>query len=455
MHNYAIRLDFAGAPISIVNFFAYSSSTSDHGTSFAIITHRLSSANFPPNGSSKFSDSVSSCSAFLYIICTDMWGFSLLLANLSRFHRTCVAFYSSYPPLCLDFNFYQQPLSSRDRLQGLLSEAREQVNLARSELAQIRAGAKTGEIDSQKAEIARIQAQSSGEERAQQESIARLEAQWLGDRNAQQAALAGLEEQLAGDIRVQSATIKKLTAELNNARSELQRYQQLASAGAISQSQYATRRLSVDTAVQQLNEAQAALTRTKTTGDRKIREAKANLQRTIATGSKQISEAKVGLDRIRSTSRQQEAAAQATLSKISEVRPVDVRTAQVKVNQTLAVVSRVETELAQATVKAPIDGRILEIFAKPGEVVKDNGIVNLGQTDRMQVVAEIDQGDINKIRVGQSVLITGEAFAGDLRGTVSDLGLEVSRQSTFADRPGENLDRRVVKVRIHIDPADS
>jgi HlyD family secretion protein len=346
-------------------------------------------------------------------------------------------------------------LSSRDRLQGLLAEAREQVNLARSELAQVKAGAKTGEINSQKAEIARIQAQSLGEERAQQKSLARLEAQLLGDRNSQQAALAGLEEQLAGDIQVQSATIKKLTAELNNARVELRRYQQLYKSGALSQSQYATRRLNVDTAIQQLNEARAGLARTKTTGDRKISEAKANLERTISTGSKQISEAKIVLERIRSTSSQQVNSAQGLLSKISEVRPVDVQTAQAKVNQTMAAAKRVEAELAQATVRSPIDGQILDIFAKPGEVVKDNGLVNLGQTDRMQVVAEVDQGDIQKIRIGQSVMITGEAFAGELRGRVRDLGLEVSRQSTFSNQPGENLDRRVVKVRIQIDPKDS
>lgn len=346
-------------------------------------------------------------------------------------------------------------LSSRDRLKGLLAEAKEQVNLARSELAQVRAGAKTGEVNSQRAEIARIQAQSLGEERAQGESLARLEAQLLGDRNSQQAALAGLEVQLAGDIQVQSATIKKLTAELNNARVELRRYQQLYTAGAFSQSQYATKRLNVDTAIEQLNEAQAGLARTKTTGDRKISEAKANLQRTVVTGSKQISEAKVVLNRIRSTSVQQVNSAQGILSKISEVRPVDVKTAQAKVNQTIAAAKRVETELDQAYVKSPSAGQILEIFAKPGEVVKDNGLVNLGQTDRMQVAAEVDQGDIQKIRLGQSVLITSEAFAGELRGKVSDLGLEVSRQSTFSNQPGENLDRRVVKVRIHIDPADS
>jgi HlyD family secretion protein len=346
-------------------------------------------------------------------------------------------------------------LDSRDRLQGLLAEAREQVSFAQAELAQVQAGAKSGEIAAQQAEIARLQAQSSGEERAQRESLARLEAQWLGDRHSQQAALAGLEVQLAGDIQVQSATIKKLTAELNNARAELRRYQQLYAAGALSQSQYATKRLTVDTAVQQLSEAQAGLTRTKTTGDHKIREARANLQRTIATGSKQISEAKIVLDRIRSTSGQQITSAQGTLSKISEVRPVDVQTAQAKVNQSIAVAKRVATELDQAYVKSPSAGQILEIFAKPGEVVKDNGIVNLGQTNQMQVVAEIDQGDIARIRKGQPAIITGEAFSGELRGTVHEIGLEVSRQSTFSNQPGENLDQRVVKVRIRLDPEDS
>jgi HlyD family secretion protein len=345
-------------------------------------------------------------------------------------------------------------LDSRDRLQGLLAEARTQVDLAQAELAQVKSGAKTGEINSQTAEIARIQAQLLGEERAQRESLARLEAQLAGDKSAQSANIAGLEAQLAGDVQVQSATIKKLAAELNNARSELRRYGQLYAAGAIPQSQYETKRLSVDTAIQQLNEAQAGLVRTKATGDRKISEAKANLQRTIATGSKQISEAKIGLERIRSTGERQVTSAQGTLSKIAEVRPVDVKTAQAKVNQTMAVAKRVETELAQAYVRSPIAGQILDIFAKPGEVVKDNGLVDLGQTDRMQVVAEIDQGDIKKVRLGQSVLITGEAFGGELRGTVRDIGLAVSRQNTFADRPGENLDRRVVKVRIGIDPAD-
>jgi HlyD family secretion protein len=346
-------------------------------------------------------------------------------------------------------------LDSRDRLQGLLAEAREQVNLAQAELAQVRSGAKTGEINSQTAEIARIQAQLLGEERAQQESLARLEAQLLGDKLSQKAALAGLEAQLEGDKQVQSATIKKLTAELNNTQAEFRRYQQLYAAGALSQSQYDTRRLSVDTTIQQLNEAKAILVRTQTTGNKKIGEAKANLQRTIATGNKQISEAKVVLARIRSTGGQQVNSAQGTLSKISEVRPVDIKTAQAKVDRAISAAKRAEIELAQAYIRSPVAGQILEIFAKPGEVVKDNGLVNLGQTDLMQVVAEVDQSNIARIRTGQAAILTGEAFSGELRGTVHEIGLGVSRQSTFSNQPGENLDRRVIKVRIRLNPEDS
>jgi HlyD family secretion protein len=346
-------------------------------------------------------------------------------------------------------------LDSRDRLQGLLVEAKEQVNLAQAELAQVRSGAKTGEINSQTAEIARTQAQLLGEERAQRESLSRLEAQLLGDKSSQEAALAGLEAQLEGDKQVQSATIKKLTAELNNTQVEFSRYQQLYTAGALSQSQYNTRRLSVETTIQQLNEAQAILVRTQTTGNKKIGEAKANLQRTIATGSKQISEAKVVLARIRSTGGQQVNSARGTLSKISEVRPVDVKTAAAKVNRSIAAARRAEIELAQASVRSPVAGQILEIFAKPGEVVKDNGLVNLGQTDRMQVVAEVDQSNIARIRTGQAAILTSEAFAGELRGTVNEIGLAVSRQNTFSNQPGENLDRRVIKVRISLNPEDS
>lgn len=105
--------------------------------------------------------------------------------------------------------------------------------------------------------------------------------------------------------------------------------------------------------------------------------------------------------------------------------------------------------------RSPIAGQILEIYAKPGEIVGDKGIAELGQTSQMQVVTEVYQSDIGKIRKGQPVTITGESFSGELQGTVREIGLQVSKQEVFSNQPGENLDQRVVKVRIRLNPEDS
>ncbi len=53
------------------------------------------------------------------------------------------------------------------------------------------------------------------------------------------------------------------------------------------------------------------------------------------------------------------------------------------------------------------------------------------------------------------MLITGEVLSEKLHGTVSEIDLQVSRQKVFSNQPGENLDRRVVEVKISLPPEDS
>ncbi|NJN13951.1 MAG: HlyD family secretion protein, partial [Richelia sp. RM2_1_2] len=40
-------------------------------------------------------------------------------------------------------------------------------------------------------------------------------------------------------------------------------------------------------------------------------------------------------------------------------------------------------------------------------------------------------------------------------GEVSQIGLQVNRQNVFSNEPGENLDRRVIDVKIRLNPEDS
>lgn len=346
-------------------------------------------------------------------------------------------------------------LDNRDRLQAAYEKAKEAVQVSQANLAKVQAGAKSGEIEAQKAEIGRIQAQSLGDERAQRETLARLEAQWEGDKAAQQAALARLEAQWEGDKRAQQATIKRLEAELNNAQSEFRRYEQLYKEGAIAQSVFDSKRLAVDTLTQQIAEAKAILARTDTTGRKQISEANANLERITATGSKQINEAKAVLARIQSTSTQQVSSAQATLDKIAEVRPVDVEAAKAELRQAVAAEKEAKANLDQASVKAPQNGVVFKIHTRPGETVSNEGIAEIGQVNQMMTVAEVYQSDVSKIKPGQKVRIESTSLPSELHGTVDSIGWQVERQNVINSDPSENIDSRIVEVHVQLDKPSS
>ncbi|MFN6513119.1 MAG: ABC exporter membrane fusion protein [Nostoc sp. CreGUA01] len=241
-----------------------------------------------------------------------------------------------------------------------------------------------------------------------------------GDISAQEATIARLEAELEGETSAQQATIARLEAEWRNAESENQRYQQLYKDGAISSSDADSKRLRVDTVQQQLNEA------------------KASLNRTIETLQKQLIEA------------------EARLKSVAEIRPTDVAAAQADVDSAIASVKQAQTEWDLSVVRSPITGQIMKINTWPGEIIGTMGIADLGRTQQMYVVAEVYETDIQKVRLGQSAIITSDAFPGKLRGKVADIGLQVGKQNIFNNTIQADTDNKIVDVKIRIDnPADN
>ena len=102
-------------------------------------------------------------------------------------------------------------------------------------------------------------------------------------------------------------------------------------------------------------------------------------------------------------------------------------------------------------VRSPIDGQVLKINTRPGEIISNAGIAELGRTQQMYVVAEVYETDIQRVRLGQLAMITSNAFTGELRGKVTDIGLQVSRQNIFDLNPQVNTDNKVVNVKIRLD----
>jgi HlyD family secretion protein len=344
-------------------------------------------------------------------------------------------------------------LDNRDKLQANLAEVQRQVTVAKSRLAQVKAGAKQGEISARKATISRLQAELSGEINRQQAEIARLQAQLSGDATVQQATINRLEAELNGQKDSQQATVARIQAEERNALNEVQRYEALFKDGAISQQELQRRRLTAETSTQQLAESQATQRRSFATLLQQVNEAKANRNKTIAILQQQINESKANHKKIIATLQQQINEAKGEFRKTLEVRPIDVANAKAEVDSAIATVKRLQAELDLVYIRAPKTSQILRVQTRPGETVSNQGIVELGQTNQMYAVAEIYESDIGKIRVGQTATITSftGVFDGQLQGTVERIGLKIAKKDILDSDPTTATDARVIEVKIRLD----
>ena len=275
-------------------------------------------------------------------------------------------------------------LENYARSQAAIQQAFDKLLIARTKLAQVQAGAKTGDI------------------------------------NAQKTAITRLNSQLKGDVAAQTATINRIRAEVENAQKESDRYQQLSKAGAVSASVADSKKLVLKTTQQQLKEAEATLKRTQDTLQDQLKEGKFKL------------------------------------NSIKEVRTVDVELAKTEVKSAETAIKQAKADHDLTYITSTIDGTILRIHTKNGEVIGTSGFAEIGNTSKMQVLAEVYQTDIQNVRLGQKAIITSTTFPGKLQGTVREVGWQVDKQGIFSINPNSDADRRVIEVKVSIDnPTDS
>jgi HlyD family secretion protein len=240
-----------------------------------------------------------------------------------------------------------------------------------------------------------------------------------GDIQAQKEKVSRLQKQLQGEIATRNLEISRLDAESRNADVEADRHRRLYEAGATNASATDQKVLRSKTAREQANQAKAAM------------------MYEIERLEIEINEAK------------------AALNSISEVRVVDVKRAEAELNSEIADVRQAQADLNLTYIKSPVDGQVLKVHVRPGEVIDTEGIANIGQTQSMYVMAQVYETDIEQVRVGQKALITSNAFLGKLSGQVEEVGLQVTKQDAFDNNPLEKTDNRIVEVKISLDPTSS
>jgi HlyD family secretion protein len=147
-------------------------------------------------------------------------------------------------------------------------------------------------------------------------------------------------------------------------------------------------------------------------------------------------------------------ARRARLRGLSTVRPADLAIAQGELHAAQARVAQVAARLESVIVRAPADGRVLAIYAHPGQMVGADGVLAFGRTSEMFVDAEVPEEDLPRTHEGQKVRISGDVLASEVEGTVAEIGYLVGSREVFKTDPTAFADSRVVHVKIRAtDPA--
>jgi HlyD family secretion protein len=110
-----------------------------------------------------------------------------------------------------------------------------------------------------------------------------------------------------------------------------------------------------------------------------------------------------------------------------------------------------EARLEMSLLRAPARGQVLKILTRPGEKVGLDGVMEIGETDKMTVVAEVYETDVHRIAEGQKAMISSPALSEPVSGKVLKIGFRVGKMDVLDSDPVADTDARVVETVILVD----
>ena len=103
---------------------------------------------------------------------------------------------------------------------------------------------------------------------------------------------------------------------------------------------------------------------------------------------------------------------------LAGARAEEIAQAEAELDLTRAKLADVEADLADLTIRSPIDGVVARRMVDPGEFVEDGqGLMQIVETGKTWVVANLEEGEFERVQEGQSVEIEVDAYPGDLLGS--------------------------------------
>jgi HlyD family secretion protein len=138
--------------------------------------------------------------------------------------------------------------------------------------------------------------------------------------------------------------------------------------------------------------------------------------------------------------------ARAQLQAIAEVPAREVMLAEAEVAAARARVQGALEELALTEIRSPVDGVVLKIRAKAGELVSYRQIMDIGNISAPKIVAEVDERLVPNLRLGQSVRVSLRGQRVEWHGTISRIGNVVLAQMRPSADTVTGTGGRIVEV---------
>jgi HlyD family secretion protein len=128
----------------------------------------------------------------------------------------------------------------------------------------------------------------------------------------------------------------------------------------------------------------------------------------------------------------------------------DVDAAHASVQQGEANLQLKRLHLSQAISTAPIDGVIIKINARPGERIGPEGVVDMADLNNLDVVAEVYESDIPRIKIGQKATVKLAGEDASFEAEVRELAFAVRKSRVNDTDPLADRDNKVVEVRLSL-----
>lgn len=185
----------------------------------------------------------------------------------------------------------------------------------------------------------------------------------------------------------------------------------------------------------------------------------------VSKANVKVLEAKLAVEKIAHAYNEKEHARYQSLFKTATASVSTADQKRLSFQQSQAIITQLQAEIASAkadqqvaeenlaktVIKSPIAGTIIKVQARPGERITDKGLLEIADLAQLDVVAEVYEVDLSKVRVGQTAKIQLVGYPAPYMAQVRELGFQVRKNDLNDTDPLADKDNRIIEVRLTLE----